>query len=145
MSCQSWVHKQRSGIKTNVRKCQDFICKTCSTTTGPVDPFPTCITIDRDEFEIVQEFCYLGDVTGQWGGCTDAVTAPIGPGWTAFHKLLLILTNKGISIVNSGKRFTACVRSVLLYGNETWPLPTEDLSRMWPWMWPCNDSLVEQC
>ena len=53
-------------------------CKTCSTTTGAVDPFPSCITISRDGFEIVSEFCYLGDVIGQTGGCTDTLTARIG-------------------------------------------------------------------
>ena len=66
------------GIKTSIRNCKDFICNACSTTTGAVDPFPTCITIDRDEFESVSEFCYLGDVIGQAGGCTDAVSACIG-------------------------------------------------------------------
>ena len=61
--------------------CEDFICKTFSTTTGAVDSFPTCITIDRDEFEIVSEFCYLGDVIEQTGDCTDAVTVRIGLAW----------------------------------------------------------------
>ena len=68
LSCRNWVHKWCSGIKTCLRNCEDFICKTCSSTIGAVDPFPTCITIDRDEFEIVSEFCYLGDVIGQAGG-----------------------------------------------------------------------------
>ena len=44
-----WVHKQCSGIKKGFRNCEDFICKTCSTTAGAVNPFPTCITIDSDE------------------------------------------------------------------------------------------------
>ena len=70
-SCRNWAHKPCSGIKTSLRNYEDFICKTCSTTTGAAHPFPTCITIDRDEFEIVSEFCCLGDVTGQAGGCTD--------------------------------------------------------------------------
>ena len=61
--------------------CEDFICKTFSTTTGAVDSFPTCITIDKDELEIVSEFCYLGYVIEQAGDCTDAVTAHIGLAW----------------------------------------------------------------
>ena len=130
LSCWNWVHKWCSGIKTSLRNCEHFTCKTCSTTTGTVDPFPTCITIDRDEFEIVSESCYLGDVIRQAGGRTDAVTARIGSAWKAFHKLLPVLTNKGIFLVNRGKVFKACVRSVLLHGSETWPLSTEDLSRI---------------
>ena len=58
------------------------------------------------------------------------VTACIGSAWKAFHGLLPILTNKGISLVNCGKVFKGCIRSVLLYGNETWPLCREDLSQI---------------
>ena len=58
LNCGNWVHKQCSGIKTRLGNCEDLICKICSTTTGAVNPFPTCITIVRDEFEIVSEFCY---------------------------------------------------------------------------------------
>ena len=36
-------------LKKGLRNCEDFICKTCSTTAGAVNPFPTCITIDSDE------------------------------------------------------------------------------------------------
>ena len=130
LSCQNWLYKQCSGIKTSLRNCEDFICKTCSTTTRAVDPFPTCITINKDEFEIVSGFCYLGDVVGQTGGCTDTVTARIGSAWKAFHETLQMLTNKSVSLVNHGKVFKASVRSVLLYGSEIWPLSTEDLSQI---------------
>ena len=72
LSCWNWVHKWCSGIKTSLRNCEKFICKTCSTTAGVVDPFRTCITIKRDEFEIFSEFCYLGDVIGQvWCWCCE--------------------------------------------------------------------------
>ena len=81
------------------------ICKTCSTTTEVVDPFPNSTTFDRDDFEIVKEFCYLGDVIEEAGGCTDTVTACIGSAWRAFHEVLPILTNKGISLVNCGRVF----------------------------------------
>ena len=35
-----------------------------------------------------------------------------------------------MSLVNCGKVFKACVKSVLLYGSESWPLSTEDLTRI---------------
>ena len=53
LSCPYWIHKRCCGIKTSLRNCKDFICKTCSATTGAVDPFPTCIKINRDEFELL--------------------------------------------------------------------------------------------
>ena len=88
LSCQNWVHKRCSGIKTCLRNCEDFICKTCSATTRAVDPFPTCIAINRDKFEIVSEFCYL-NALGQTGDYTEDVTARIGTAWKTFHELLL--------------------------------------------------------
>ena len=65
LSYWNWVHKLCSGITASLRNCEDFICNTYSTTTGVVNPFPTCIKSDRDEFKLVGEFCYLGDVIGQ--------------------------------------------------------------------------------
>ena len=49
--------------------------------------------IDGDEFDMLKEFCYLGDVCGESGGCADAATSRIRSAWQAFHELLPILTN----------------------------------------------------
>ena len=78
LGCRKWEHKRCSGIKGSLRSCGDFICKTCSTITGDTNPSPTSISIGSEEFEVVSEFYYLGDVIGQAGGCTDAMTARIG-------------------------------------------------------------------
>ena len=48
LSSWKWVYKWYSSIKTSLRNCEDFICNTCSTTTGAVNSFPTCITINVD-------------------------------------------------------------------------------------------------
>ena len=120
LSCKKWVYKRRSGIRKSLRECEDFICKTCSTFVD--DPFPTYITIDEDKFEAVREFCYLGDVIRQAGGYIDAVTARIRSAWKAFHELLPILTNRGISLLSRCIELKACVRSVLPYGSETRPM-----------------------
>ena len=51
------------------------------------------VSIDNDEFEIVIQFCYLGDVVGQACGCADAVTARIGSAWKGFSRTFTY-TNK---------------------------------------------------
>ena len=109
---QNKVHQRCYGIKTSLRNYEDFIRKASSTSIGSVDPFPTCITIDRDKFENLSEFCCLGNVIEQARSCIDTGTARIGSGWKGFHELLPILTNKGISLVNHGNVFKACVRNV---------------------------------
>ena len=54
---------------------------------------------------------------GQAGGCIDAVTARIRSAWITFHELLPIVTNRGISLLNRGKVFKACARTMALYGS----------------------------
>lgn len=97
-----------TGIWESLRNCKEFICKICSTVAGTDDPFPTCIAIDRDEFETV---------IGQARGHIEAVTTRIRSAWKGFHELLPILMSRGISLWNLEKVFKVCVRSLLLYGS----------------------------
>ena len=66
------------------------------------------------------------------------MSACIASAWKTFHKLQPILTDKGISLVNRGKVFKACVTSVLLSESETWPLSTEDFSQIKK----CDDAMI---
>ena len=69
--------------------------------------------------KIVSEICYFGDVIEQTGGCTDAVTTSIDlthKQWQSFSAFSI-----GKSLENRSKVFKACVRTVFLYGSETWP------------------------
>ena len=50
----------------------------------------------RSYIETVLDFCYLGDVTKNTGGCVDAVTAKIKSAWTNFRELLPLLNNRAI-------------------------------------------------
>ena len=97
-----------------MRNCKDYICKTCSTNAEADDPFPTCMTIDGDEFETVNEIWFFENVIRQTGGCNDAVTAHIQSSWKAFHELLPMLTNRGMTLLNRWKIFKVCVRIGLL-------------------------------
>ena len=53
--CRNWVHKQCSGIKTSLRNCKDFICKTCSTTTD-AGIFPSifcyCYSVEKVNLQL---------------------------------------------------------------------------------------------
>ena len=41
-----------------------------------------------------------------------------------------LLTSRVISHKVKGRLYNACVRSVILYGSETWPLKEEDIQRI---------------
>ena len=50
--------------------------------------------------------------------------------WKKFRELSPILTTRGASLSLKGKIYCACVRSVMIYGSETWPMKVEDKQRL---------------
>ena len=80
--------------------------------------------------EIVDRFCYLGDVIGAGGGAEEASVARIRCAWAKFRELAPMLTSRGASLRMKGKIYEACVQSVLMYGSETWAMRVEDMRRL---------------
>lgn len=80
--------------------------------------------------EVVDRFCYLGDVIGAGGGVQEASKARVKCAWAKFRELEPILTCRGASLKTKGKIYQACVRSVLTYGSETWAMKAEDMRRL---------------
>ncbi len=70
--------------------------------------------------KVVSEFCYLGDMLSSGGGCTQAIIARSKVDWGKFKRLLLVLTNKHLSMEARGRVYNACVCLALLHGSETW-------------------------
>ena len=54
---------------------------------------------DCSSIEIVDEFCYLGDMLSVDGDVEAAVTARIRMGWFKFWSLASFLTSKDISVL----------------------------------------------
>ena len=62
------------------------------------------------------------------GGAEASTIARVRSGWKSFRVLLPLLTSRVISIETKGCFFAACVRSVVVYGRETWPLKEENIT-----------------
>ena len=78
------------------------------------------VTVSGDPIREVESFIYLGSVVDQQG-CTDRdVTARIGKARAAFVMLKNIWASGGISMRTKLRIFNSNVKSVLLYGCETW-------------------------
>ena len=73
-------------------------------------------------FGVVTQFCYLGDVLDSEGGTERAVRARVAVTWGKWREISGLLLNKGIPLARRGMVFDACIRSVMLYGGETWAL-----------------------
>ena len=64
------------------------------------------------------------------GGVEEAVRCRVRCAWGKFNELMLILTMRGTSWKVKGKIYKACVRSVMMYGSETWAMKVEDTQKL---------------
>jgi len=124
--CHQWVHKKCSGIKGSMYKVmRSFISTGCS---NPViSTGHTNVDIGASaNLELVDKFCYLGDMLRVDRDADAAVEARIRIGWNKFKQLVPLLTNRDISLISRGRLYSSCERSSMLHGSETWPVRKEN-------------------
>ena len=149
-TCNLWVHKKCSGIAGRITNNPLYVCPRCQGTARPIDGRPiTDTVVDRDNLDVENAFCYLGDMLSSGGGCDQAIKTRCSVAWGKFRKLLPILSSKHIPLVVRGKVFSACVRSALLHGGETWAPNVSDLLRLRRndramVRWICNSKLSDR-
>jgi len=80
--------------------------------------------------EVVQEFCYLGDVVGSSGDVQSSVTARVRAGWRKFSEMSRVLCGKVLLLNLKGRLYKACVRSVMSYESECWAMNKVNTRRM---------------
>ena len=88
------------------------------------------VVVDNELIEVVDSFCYLGDMITSGGGCSEATVVRCRTAWKKFKELLPLLKRKSISLRNHGKVFVTCVRGALLHASECWALKKEELLRL---------------
>lgn len=129
--CKLWVHKNCSGIKDRLITNPSYVCPRCLGQARPIDGRPvTQVDVDGTQLDVEASFCYLGDMLCAGGGCELAIKTRCCTAWGKFKKLLPILTSKHVSLNTRGKVFSACVRSALLHGSETWAPSSSDIQRL---------------
>jgi len=103
---------------------KSFICRCCL---NPVNSAGrTSVDIGASaKLELVDKFCYLGDMLSVDGDA--AVEARVRIGWNKFRQLVPLPTNKDVSLIMRGRFYSSCVRSSMLHGSETWPVRKEDV------------------
>ena len=78
--------------------------------------------VGNNQLEVVSEFTYLGSIVDGKGGTGADIKARIGKARTAFSSLNKVWKDRNISSKTKIKLFNSNVKSVLLYGSETWSL-----------------------
>ena len=76
----------------------------------------------------MRSFCYLGDRVDASGGCEVVVMARARLGWVKFRDCGELLNSKRFSMKEKGIVYRSCVRSVMLYGSETWCLSENEMA-----------------
>ena len=62
------------------------------------------------------------------GGCKAAATARARIGWVKFKECRELLNSKRLSLKTKGMVYWSCVKSVMLYGSESWCLRENEMS-----------------
>ncbi|KER19536.1 hypothetical protein T265_15512, partial [Opisthorchis viverrini] len=88
---------------------------------------PSLVLAD-EPIELVDKFTYRGSCHG--GLTKDDISIRIGKARAAFANLRHLWRRRDIRFSVKGRVYNAAVRSILLYGSETWPLRAEDVKRL---------------
>ena len=80
----------------------------------------TPVTVGARPIKVVDSFVYLGSIVDQQGGTDQDVTARVGKARRAFNMLRKFWASRDISMLTKLRIFNSNVKSVLLYGCETW-------------------------
>ncbi|KAK7112952.1 hypothetical protein V1264_012324 [Littorina saxatilis] len=101
----------KTGLRINKRKTE--LLKINTTANTPV-------TVGGEPIREVESFVYLGSVINRHGGTDRDVAARTGKARAAYIMLKNIWASREISITTKLRIFNSNVKSVLLYGSETW-------------------------
>ena len=101
---------------------ENFICPACKRRQEGERREDDSIVLESATLEEVENFCYLGNVLDSEGGKEMAVRRRVEVAWQKWREISSLLVNSGIPVKSRANVYEACIRPVMLYGSETWPL-----------------------
>jgi len=108
-SCKKWVHRKCSGIKGSMYKVmKTFVHRGCVNPVTGTGRTSVDIVVSAN-LELVDKFCYLGDMLSVDGDADAAVETRIRIGWNKFRQLVPLLSNKDISLIVRERLYSSCV------------------------------------
>ncbi|KAL7723952.1 hypothetical protein ACLKA6_002020 [Drosophila palustris] len=78
------------------------------------------ITINGNIVEFVDKFPYLGTIITNNGGVDEDVESRLTKARSAFGRMYRVWRNQRLSRRTKLRIFNACIKTILLYGSETW-------------------------
>lgn len=125
-------------VGLNINKDKSKILKINPTSTKS-------ITLHGCPLKEVQSFTYLGSIIYQHGGTVVDVKARIGKARAAFIQLKEIWTSRELSLNTKIRIFNSNVKSVLLYGAETWRMNKTTTCKVQTFINSCLRRILQIC
>ena len=88
------------------------------------------VQLQQENIKEVEKFVYLGSVVNKDGGTDEDIKCRINKARHAFNTLRPIWKTTALSIRNKIRIFNSNVKSVLLYGSETWRVTKTNTHRL---------------
>ena len=86
-------------MKGRLRYVPDYKCRECTGEIRSLEGLPAeSVVTSNKSLEIVNKFCYLGDMISAAGGVGESMVARIRCGWEKFRELLFCLPPKVFSL-----------------------------------------------
>ena len=122
------MHKRCGDIKGKLKDDSKIKCQTSANYQTDIPEGCPGIKLNCQYLEIGEKFCYLGDTIGAREGTVDCVITRIRNGWSNFRDLVPLIPSRCLPLGAKGRLYF--MRSLMLYGSETWPVKEEDGIRL---------------
>jgi len=114
-----WKDSKKAGLEINSSKTRQIRVNTI---------VKQRLGLNGEDIKTSSDFCYLGSIVAEDGGTGKQVNVRIQKTRGSVSKLRSVWPSKSRRKGTKIRIFNACVKSVLLYGCETW-LVTKDIQR----------------
>jgi len=114
-----WKESKKAGLEINSSKTEELRVNTI---------VKQRLRLNGEDIKRSSDFCYLCSIVAEDGGTSKEVNVRIQTARESFSKLRSVWLSKSLRKGTKIRTFDACVKSILLYGCETW-LVTKDIKR----------------
>jgi hypothetical protein len=115
------MHAEQVGLHINIKKTQEMRMNT---------PETQNITVNGEALETVDDFVYLGAIMSTEDPTKKDIKRRLGLARTAFVQLNRIWKSSQISERTKIRLYNSNIKSVLLYGSETWRVTKTDMKAL---------------
>ena len=133
-TCKLQEQAARAGLRVSNKKSK--VMRINGKSTGPV-------TVNGQNLDETSKFTYLGGAVTTQGGGGDDITCRRGKARTAFTKLNRIWTSSNYSIMTKVHLYNSMVRSIIIYGCETWKMSEGDTRKLDTFQFTCMRRIIK--